>query len=281
MRVALASMLCLLCCSSLLAAEDAFFSGPQPGEKLAALKMKTLLGPGAGKTSDPVTQAGDKPLVIAFVHQVTRPSIGAMRTVMNYANSRAKDGLHAAVVLLTSDVTDTTNFVQRAKHAMPANVALGVSPDGIEGPGAYGLNRKATLTVLVAKEGKVTANFALVDPSVQADAPKIATAIAKALGDEKTVTLAQLGVKPPAGGRMQDGALETMLRQVIQKNATAEQVDKTAAKIEAYCDKTPAAARRVGEITNRIITAGRLDKYGTPKAQKYLKKWSEKYGAKQ
>jgi hypothetical protein len=49
-----------------------------------------------------------------------------------------------------------------------------------------------TVTVLVAKDGKVTGNFALVQPSVAADGPKIAEAIAKALGSEKGPTLEEL-----------------------------------------------------------------------------------------
>jgi len=277
---AVLSVMLTACCTIAAAADDPFFSGPQPGEKLAALKMQVLLGQGAGKEADPVTAAGGKPVVIVFVHQITRPSIGTMRMVMNYANSRRKEGLCAAVVLLTADVTETTNFVKRASHAMPKNIQLGVSAAGIEGPGAYGLNRKATITAVVGKQGKVTANFALIDPSQQADAPKIATAIAAALGDKKPVTLAQLGVRrPAANGRMQDPQLETQLRTVIQKNATAEQVNTAAAKLEAYCDKNPAAARRVGEITRQIIAAGRLEKYGTPAAQKHLKHWAKKYAA--
>ena len=39
-----------------------------------------------------------------------------------------------------------------------------------------------SLTVLVGKEGVVSANFALVQPSVQADGPKILKAIVDALG---------------------------------------------------------------------------------------------------
>jgi len=39
-----------------------------------------------------------------------------------------------------------------------------------------------TVTVLVAKDDKVTANFALVQPSVAVDAPKIIEAIVAAVG---------------------------------------------------------------------------------------------------
>ena len=54
--------------------------------------------------------------------------------------------------------------------------------EGKEGPGSYGLNRNVTLTILVGKEGKVTANFALVQPSTQADLPKILEEVAKVAG---------------------------------------------------------------------------------------------------
>ena len=42
---------------------------------------------------------------------------------------------------------------------------IGVSVDGLEGPGAYGLNKEMELTVIVAKDNIVTANFALLDPN--------------------------------------------------------------------------------------------------------------------
>ena len=47
----------------------------------------------------------------------------------------------------------------------------------------------------MAKDNKVTANFALVQPRVQADAPKIGHQIALAVGKDETPTLKQMGVK--------------------------------------------------------------------------------------
>ena len=37
---------------------------------------------------------------------------------------------------------------------------------------------------------------------------------------------------------------------------------------------------RAGRIGNTIINAGKLDNYGTAKAQGYLKKWAKEYGEK-
>ena len=53
-----------------------------------------------------------------------------------------------------------------------------ISLDGIEGPGNYGLNRKVTLTLLVAKGTKVVANFAIVQPN-ETDAPKVGAAASR------------------------------------------------------------------------------------------------------
>jgi hypothetical protein len=170
---------------------SAQFSGPQVGEKLTALKVRLLAGDKAGEELDLVEQAAGKPLVLLFVHEVNRPSIGLARTILTHAAQHKADGLHAALVFLSDDATKTEEFVKRAAHALPQNVPVGVSTDGAEGPGAYGLNRKVTVTALVAKGNTVTANFALVQPSLQADGPKIAEAIAAAGGFEPA-TLADL-----------------------------------------------------------------------------------------
>lgn len=171
--------------------KPAEFSGPQAGEKLTPLKVRLLTGDKAGDEIDLVEQAGGKPVVLLFVHAVNRPSIGLARTILTYAAQHKADGVHPSLVFLSGDATETEEFVKRAAHALPEGVPIGVSTDGAEGPGAYGLNRQVTVTVLVAKDNKVTANFALVQPSLQADGLKIAKAIADAGGFEAP-TLAKL-----------------------------------------------------------------------------------------
>ena len=55
------------------------FSGPQPGEPLVAFDVQYAFGEKAGKTMDPLKAAGEKPILLIFVHQLTRPSIGLTR----------------------------------------------------------------------------------------------------------------------------------------------------------------------------------------------------------
>jgi len=261
-------------------ADEEIFSGPQVGEKLAAFKARGVLGDLAGKEVDLVGDAKGQPTAIIFVHEVTRPSVGLTRLIMNYAGKRATDGLHGGVVFLTDDPTDTENWMKRASRALPKDVFVGISLDGKEGPGAYGLNRNVTLTVLVGKDDKVTANYALVQPSIQADAPKIAKSMVDVLGGGKVPTLAQLGARGynDTGRPKNDPKLAPLLRALIQKTATAEEVEKAAKAIEEYIADKKAAQQDVGTRAKRIVDGRKLENYGTPAAQAYLKKWAEKYG---
>jgi hypothetical protein len=264
-----------------LPADEPIFSGPQVGEKLTAFKVRGVFEPDAGKELDYVTAAKGKPLVLVFVHDANRPSIGMTRILTTYTKSRAKDGLTTGVVWLSDDATEAENTLKRIKHALAEGVPTGISLDGREGPGSYGLNRKVTLTILVGNKDKVTANFALVQPSLQADLPRILEAVVKEVGG-KAPKLAELeGMKEmarPAPTQEPDPNLRNLLRPVIQKDAKPEEVDKAAKAVEEYVAKNAAARAEVGRIANTIINAGKLEDYGTPRAQEYLKKWAKEYG---
>lgn len=276
-----------------LADDDPVFSGPQPGEKLFSFKIKNVLAEPA-KDVDLIMAADGKAVLIVFVHKRTRPAFGLTNTLMRYALTRNKDGLTSGVAFLTEDATETENWVKRVRGNFPKDVTYGVSPDGIEGPGAYGLNRNVELTILIGNDGKATANFALVQPSLEADGPKIAKALAAVLGDEKPVDLAKFAgnqmrtdkAKParPAADPKKNGPspeLANKLRAVIFKENTPEEVDKAAKALEKHLAESKDDAKTVGEITTRIINAGVLERYGTERAREYLKKWSKEFGPKE
>ena len=255
------------------------FSGPQVGEPLAGFRFRRVQADGSQKPFDPVTVASGKPLLLVFVHKRTRPGIATVRLLTKYTVERRRTGITAAVVFLSDDPPETAAWIKRARRALPTGAPLGISSDGIEGPGALGLNRKVTLTVLLAAKGKVVANFALVQPSVQVDVPRILDAIVKVIGG-KAPTLAQLGVKTRKKQKSRGGPppeIAALLRQMIQKTATAEQVRQAAVKLEKAFSADRRVAVQVGRIGRRIITAGRLKMYGTPAAQRNLVRWAKKY----
>ena len=265
--------------------DEPIFSGPQVGERLASFKVKGIYDDDAGKELDFIKKAAGKTLFVIFVHERTRPSFGVTKTLMEYAATRKKDGLFSAIVFLPEDVTETENWLKRVRSVMPKKTPIGISVDGKEGPGSYGLNRNVTLTILVAKNNKVTANFALVQPSVQADVPKVLKAVVKQIGG-KVPTLAQLGVKRYRGQagkkkeKQQDPKLRGLISPVIQKTATPEEVDKAAAKLEKYMAEHPKTRIQLGDIARRIRKAGKLENYGTKRAQEYLQKWAKEYKPK-
>lgn len=168
-------------------AEDPIFSGPQKGEPLPDLPGKVLFeksGDDNGLTNLAETDVEHPHRLIVFVHNLTRQSVGLVRPLTTYAATRADDGLRPALVFLGEDATALQERLTRARHALPKDVPVAISLDGVEGPGAYGLNRNVTLTILIASEGTVRANFAIVDPSIPVDLPKLLQAVCDVVGGD-------------------------------------------------------------------------------------------------
>lgn len=270
---------CILSLAAIIAqADDPIFSGPQPGERLPALKVRGVLDEWAGKEVELVKEDDPAPIVLIFVHQVSRPVIGFTRTLSAYALTRKPDGLSTGVVWLDDDASAAESTVLRVKHALTAGVPLGVSLDGREGPGSYGLNRNVALTILVAKENKVTANFALVQPSLQVDLPKVLEQIIAVVGGPmpKLTELPGVGemMRGPTGMDPNE-MLRPLLRPLIQKEATPAQVQQAAEAIEKFVNDKPLVKAELVRIAKLIVSSGKLSNYGTTPAQEFLSKWSK------
>jgi hypothetical protein len=265
-----------------LCADEPIYSGPQKGEKLASFKVRGVFDDEAGKEIDFVAEAKGQPIVLIFVQDANRPSIGLTRVLSAYTVSRAKDGLFTGIVWLAEDATEAENALKRMRHALTPRASTGISLDGREGPGSYGLNRNVTLTILVGKEGRVTANFALVQPSLQADLPKIVDQVVAVAGGKAPKLEEIEGVGPmmqrPAAAEP-DPNLRRLITPVIRKDASPEQVDQAARALEAYVAEHDAARKEVGRIASTIVGGGKLSDYGTERAREYLRKWAKEYVA--
>ena len=64
------------------------------------------------------------------------------------------------------------------------------------------------------------------------------------------------------------------MRAVIQKAASDDEVDAAARKVDAHIRAHANAKAQVHRIANRIIDAGKLENYGTARAQEHLKRWA-------
>ncbi len=262
-------------------AQEQLFSGPQVGEKLSPFKVRAVFDEEAGKDVDFVGQADGKPIVLIFVHDVNRQSISMIRILSAYTASRSEDGLSTGVVWLDDDATAAENQLKKVRHALTPKVPTGVFLDGREGPGSYGLNRNVMLTILVGKQGKVTGNFALVQPSLQVDLPRILQSIVEVVGG----AVPQLSDLPGMPEMMRSQAaqanspnLRPLLTPLIRLTASEADVEKAAKAVEEKAAEDPAVRKEVGRIANTIINNGKLKDYGTAKAQEYLQKWAKEFG---
>ena len=162
-------------------AQKKTFSGPQPGERITPFKVLKVTGPFDAKEFEIKIQK--KPMLLVFLHKISEPAIGLIISLEWYASKQKKLSDH--YVFLDIDESATVQKLKRwAQRSFLSKADMSVSLDGAEGPGRYGLNRNVDMTVLVAKDGKVLSNFALLGPN-NTDAQKILSSLAKALGQKE------------------------------------------------------------------------------------------------
>lgn len=285
----------ILCSATLVVAvaDDPVFSGPQPGERLAPFKVLTVLGENPGREIDPVAASDGKPILLVFVHKLTRPGMALTRGLTAYAKSQSDRGVVSGVVWLDDDQAKAEAYLKRASGSLKFVVPVGVSVDGGEGPGAYGLNRNVELTILVAKDNQVTANFALVQPSVT-EAPMIATALAKLIDQppptaDEIQKLAYSGramttrenmrrrdaAKRPAQGGDR-GALRAMMSKVIAADVSETDLRNAVKAIDDWAGDNPERRAALGRMADAVLQRG----LGSQASQAVLKSWQSKYGPK-
>jgi len=183
------------------AADERVFSGPQVGEKITPFKVVGVGGPEAGKEREVQgADAGAGASVVVFVHGIER-SIVPLITVVDEYGHQKRDVLKTTFVFLSGDRVAMEKRLPLVGQSLRMQCPMALSLDGAEGPGNYGLNKDCLVTIVVAKENKVTANFALVQPGI-ADAPAVLKAMADACGDRKPPTAEALREKRTAGDGM-------------------------------------------------------------------------------
>ena len=269
-------------------ADDTVFSGPQVGETLPSFTVVSVYD-SPGKEVDPVKVADGKPLLLVFVHKLTRPGIALTRALTSYGESQSDTGAVSAIVWLQDDKAAAESYLTRAKRSLNFVVPVGVSVDGGEGPGCYGLNRNVELTILVAKENKVAANFALVQPSVT-EAAKIAAELAKVIGkpapsQEQLERLATPSAMKMRGRpRATDEAparpaneLRELMRALIAPGIEEAKMADSIKAIEKWVGVNEKRQASLAKMATAVLDRG----MGSKSAQKQIRYWQEKYGPKE
>ena len=204
-----------------------------------------------------------------FFNELTRPGFGLMNAVNNYAATRAKDGLVTSVVFLADDSVERTDWVRRVRRNLPKGPLYSVSKEGKEGPGAYGLNRNVHLTVLVGKNNKVTANFALTQPNLPTDGGKILKALVDVLGGGKVPDIAQFAGRGMQETRMRMAPeLAKLVGPLHDGKTTGDELKAAIIKVEEYLKKNP---RAKSALANAIPRSKRREL--DPQVIEALKRW--------
>lgn len=158
------------------AAQDEIFSGPQVGEPTPGFTIIGSSGPYKDQSVDIIEQFGGGPSAIVFVNRPTRAAARTLRELDKGFSARFDQGLKAMFVLLSADQEQSERYGGQLLRSLNMRSEMGVSVDGLEGPGSYGLLKESMLTILIAKDNVVTANFALISPN-ETDAPPVMEAI--------------------------------------------------------------------------------------------------------
>ena len=181
------------------------FSGPQPGETLPAFKATSLAGDNKGKELDPIELAGNNPQILLFQDEngvAIRGLYGIAETIKKI-NRKTEPDLQIACVFLSDDVeTITGRYAKLFPRLRERGIDLiAISKDGRDGPGAYGLNRTVSQTIILARDGKVTRNFVFPQGLLQSD-PHLMGGIAELIGEERETVARWLAGAAEGDARM-------------------------------------------------------------------------------
>ncbi|MBK8097283.1 MAG: hypothetical protein IPK26_09255 [Planctomycetes bacterium] len=142
-------------------------SGPPRGTTLPALRVAAVAGADAGREFDLAERLRLGPAAVLFVHALDRNTAPVLRAFDQESAALAVLGMTAGIVYLAPDRTEAEQRVPVVSRALSLLTPMLVSADGAEGPGGYALSRKATLTLVLARDGVVTDSVTLVDTGRQ------------------------------------------------------------------------------------------------------------------
>jgi hypothetical protein len=203
------------------------FSGPQPGETLPAFHATSLIEDNKGKELSPVDLAGNNPQILLFQDEggVAMRGLYGVVDAIRKIDRKSDQDLHIACVFLCDDAeTITSRFARVFPRLRERGIDLiAVSRDGRDGPGAYGLNRTVSQTIILAKDGKVTQNFVFPQGMLYAD-PHVMGGIAELIGEDRETVAGWLAEAAEGDFRMRTGSGDDP--QAVAKAALREKLGK-------------------------------------------------------
>ena len=133
--------------------------------------------------------ASGKPHIIIFIDDSDiGEGIHPYARAVEALGKHSRTGLAASVVILTDErgYAKYQNIFEPSRNYLNSVYRIGYSPDGRDGPSAYGLNRDFPMTILIADaEGKVLYNFPFKEiPQDRLD-PHVMGGLTDAIGEDR------------------------------------------------------------------------------------------------
>jgi hypothetical protein len=153
-------------------AQEPILSGPVSGSPLHPVRVYAESGERKGQEFDAVAALGTPARALLFIHDLSRNTAPLIRAFAALESELGARGYAGWCVLLSDDRTAAEARLQAVNGSLKLARPIVLSLDGLEGPGAYALNRRCTLTLVLAKDGVVTRSVGFTDTGA-ADAPKL------------------------------------------------------------------------------------------------------------
>jgi hypothetical protein len=155
-------------------------SGPEPGKRLAPLKVFAATGPSEGKELDYVAERGEKTTVYVLIREWDRPVARFLKTLDAAVRGESAQAVVVAA-WLTDEKEETKTYLPRAQQLLKLEVTpLTVFLGDKAGPNEWDVNPSARVTVVVAKNRTVTARFGFASLN-ETNVPPVREAVRKAV----------------------------------------------------------------------------------------------------
>ena len=181
---------------SFIAGAEPIISGPEPGTPLTPVMVYDGLGAFAGQEFDAAAEIGPNPGVLLFLNSATRNTYPIIRGMDQLAGRNALMGFKSFTIYLTADRTAAENRVRLRNglatggHKFSVTGKFGalqlenpimLSLDDLDGPGNYALNRRAVMTLVMTRDGKVHSSHTFTDTGEQ-DLPLLEQLVSEVVG---------------------------------------------------------------------------------------------------
>lgn len=147
-------------------------TGPPPGTAATPVLAYAPVGPRAGEEFDAAAAIGDQPGALLFIHELTRNGLPVIRGIDQIGAEFALLGFKSHTFMLSDDRTASETKLKAVNGSLKLRSPIVLSLDGLDGPGNYALNRKAVLSLIMLKDGKVHQSVAFTDVNAE-DAKRV------------------------------------------------------------------------------------------------------------